>query len=119
MNELIKKDPPTEGDIKCMRRKLREQKEAKLAFRRTTTFILFMLVIFSISFHERDTRAFALKSNVENYILADGYGQFGFAAVRFFFIFDIIYLFFDIAIFSPFLHDSQSDSFLSEPLAYS
>lgn len=45
-------------------------------------YAIFMFIIYSISYIERDHRAFFMKTNVENYLVSDGYGQFGFKGVH-------------------------------------
>lgn len=45
-------------------------------------YAIFMFIIYSISYIERDHRSFFMKTNVENYLVGDGYGQFGFKGVH-------------------------------------
>lgn len=45
-------------------------------------YAIFMFIIYSISYIERDHRSFFMKTNVENYLVGNGYGQFGFKGVH-------------------------------------
>lgn len=47
-------------------------------------YVIFMFIIYSISYIEWDYRFFFMKINVENYLVGDGYGQFGFKGVYIF-----------------------------------
>lgn len=65
---------------KCQRKK---EKIAKEAFMRFSLHILFALILFSISYINRDQRMFNIKSHIENQLYTSSKYTLGFSKVSF------------------------------------
>jgi ABC-type spermidine/putrescine transport system permease subunit I len=76
-----KSEPPPQSDLEKLREKRKQELRAQEALLNLIFYAVFMFIIYSISYIERDHRAFFMKSNVENYLVANGYGQMGFSGV--------------------------------------
>lgn len=77
-----KSEPPPQSDLEKLREKRKQELKAQEALMNLIFYAIFMFIIYSISYIERDHRSFFMKTNVENYLVGDGYGQFGFKGVH-------------------------------------
>lgn len=79
-----KSEPPPQSDLEKLRAKRKQELRAQEALMNLIFYAIFMFIIYSISYIERDHRAFFMKSNLENYLVGHGYGQLGFSGVHIF-----------------------------------
>ncbi|XP_061167307.1 polycystin-1-like protein 2 isoform X1 [Saccostrea echinata] len=77
-----KSEPPPQSDLEKLRQKRKQELKAQEALMNLIFYAIFMFVIYSISYVERDHRAFFMKSNVDNYLVGHGNGQLGFSGIN-------------------------------------
>lgn len=82
VNNILKKnEPPNEEDLHILRKIRLEEKKARKAAYDILFFAVYIFVLFSASYIQRDMRSFNYKWNIENYLLANGVSQLGFSGV--------------------------------------
>jgi hypothetical protein len=64
-----------------MRKKQQEIASAGSSFRDLIISLVLASVVITIGYAEFDFHSFRLQENIRNYLISDGYGQFGFSAV--------------------------------------
>jgi hypothetical protein len=67
--------------LRKKRRQICREKTAKRAFINLMLQVLFAMLVFSISYMNRDERAYLLKANIENQLYISSKYQFGFSKV--------------------------------------
>jgi hypothetical protein len=81
MEVMSKSSPPVEDVLQGQRIQRMKEKIAQKAFVEVILQILFAIIVFSISYVNRDERAFRLKNNIDNYLYRSTKTQFGFSKV--------------------------------------
>jgi uncharacterized protein involved in cysteine biosynthesis len=64
-----------------MRKKQQEVTSAGSSLRDLIVSLVFATSVIAIGYAEFDFHSFRLQQNIRNYLISDGYGQFGFSAV--------------------------------------
>lgn len=64
-----------------MRKRQKEIASAGSSFRDLIVSLVLAAAVVAIGYAEFDFHSFRLQENVRNYLISDGYGQFGFSAV--------------------------------------
>ena len=81
MEVMSKSSPPVEDALQGQRIQRMKEKIAQKAFIEVILQILFAIIVFSISYVNRDERAFRLKNNIDNFLYRSTKTQFGFSKV--------------------------------------
>jgi hypothetical protein len=82
VNNILKKnEPPCEEELKILRQKRQEEKKARKATYNILIYMLYIFVLYSASYLQRDLRSFNYKWNLDNYLIANSGSQLGFSAV--------------------------------------
>ena len=81
MEVMSKSSPPVEDALQGQRIQRMKEKIAQKAFIEVILQILFAIIVFSISYVNRDERAFRLKNNIDNFLYRSTKTQFGFSMV--------------------------------------
>lgn len=63
-------------EINDLRKKCREESQAKTALRNLILFIIYIIAIYGISFMQRDQRSFNMKQSLDSYLLSANKGFF-------------------------------------------
>ncbi|KAK3090330.1 hypothetical protein FSP39_010980 [Pinctada imbricata] len=82
-NDVIMKNKKTsEEELKKVRKRREQELRAMDALMNLIMYGVFVFILYSISYVNRDQRSFFLKNNVDNYLHAHGFGQVGFSSVN-------------------------------------
>ncbi|XP_062593519.1 uncharacterized protein LOC134254998 [Saccostrea cucullata] len=74
--------PFSDSKFLDMRKRQQEAAAAKNSFRDLMISLILAGSVVAIGFTEFDVNAYYLQNNIRNYLVSDGYGQFGFSAVN-------------------------------------
>ncbi|XP_062602358.1 uncharacterized protein LOC134264070, partial [Saccostrea cucullata] len=77
-----KMKPFSDSKFLDMRKRQQEAAAAKSSFRDLMVSLILAGSVVAIGFTEFDVSAYYLQNNIRNYLVSDGYGQFGFSAVN-------------------------------------
>ncbi|XP_061186196.1 polycystin-2-like [Saccostrea echinata] len=74
--------PLSDSKVVFMRKRHKEVASAKKSFQNLMISLVLAGSVLAIGFIEFDVNAYYLQNNIRNYLVSDGYGQFGFSAVN-------------------------------------
>ncbi|VDI61828.1 polycystin 2 [Mytilus galloprovincialis] len=79
---LSKAEPPAEEKLNKQREIIKLQTRAKSVFREVILYTVFAIIVYCISYLNRDDRAYIMKLNIDNHIYESSKVQFGFSKVN-------------------------------------
>lgn len=81
--EILSSSGPPDQTILESQRKLRQNEiAAQAVFRRLVVYAIFVFVVFSIGYINRDARSYNIRLDLDNQIYITAKGTFGFESVR-------------------------------------
>lgn len=81
--EILSSSGPPDQTVLESQRKLRQNEiAAQAVFRRLVVYAIFVFVVFSIGYINRDARSYNIRQDMDNQIYFTAKGTFGFESVR-------------------------------------
>lgn len=82
MDVLSKNEPPPASQLDKMRERRKKEMEAHRVFFELILYLLYVFVLYSISYVNRDQRSFYMKTNIVDYLVKNTKTQLGFSKVN-------------------------------------